>query len=117
MTLLETGRKLAILQFPSMKFPLGFWMLLTIILLGLLSGADAASLISTFNAGWGYAAGEFALILIPAFILAGCVDRLKGASSPIYSIMLSPVLGANMICPDTAHVSLASMAKRSQLKV
>ena len=99
------------------KWPLAFWMFLIIVLLGLWSGADAKSLISTFNSGWGYAAGEFALILIPAFILAGCVERLRGTSSPLYSILLSPVLGANMICPDTAHVSLSSMAKGSQLKV
>lgn len=99
------------------KWPLAFWMFLVIVLLGLWSASDAKSLISTFNAGWGYAAGEFAMILIPAFILAGCVDRLRGTSSPLYSVLLSPVLGANMICPDTAYASLSSMAKLSQLKV
>ena len=99
------------------RWPLAFWMLLVVVTLGLWNGFNAKTLISTFNAGWGYAAGEFALILIPAFILAGCVDRLKGTSSPLYSILLSPILGANMICPDTAHVSLSSMARKSQLKV
>ncbi|HCA92882.1 MAG TPA: hypothetical protein DEP10_13100 [Alphaproteobacteria bacterium] len=117
MILSGTGRIFALLRSPRLELPFAFWMLLSIILLGLVNGSDAKSLISTFNSGWGYAAGEFALILIPAFILAGCVDRLKGTSSPLYSVLLSPVLGANMICPDTAHVSLSSMAKRSQLKV
>lgn len=98
-------------------FPLAFWMLLAAILLALWNDSDAKTLISTFNSGWGYAAGEFALILIPAFVLAECVNRLKGSSPPLISVLLSPMLGANMICPDTAHASLSPMAKRAQLKV
>lgn len=99
------------------SLPLVLWMLLVTIFLGIAQGQDAKSLISTFNYGWGYAAGEFALILIPAFILAGCIARTQARFSPLSVVAMSPILGANMICPDTAHAALSPMGSKSQLKI
>ncbi len=66
------------------KWPLVVWIVLVTVGLGMAGGLDAQSVISTFNAGFGRALGEFALILLPSFTLAACLSRYEtGAASGI----------------------------------
>lgn len=89
--------------------PILIWMIVITLLIGLGAGFTAKEIIATYNTGWGYAAGEFALILLPSFIIAAAFDRQAIAAPPCLSVGLAPVAGAGMICPDTAYASLSPM--------
>ncbi len=52
------------------NWPLVVWMIFAALFLGLSRGLDAPELVRVFNAGWGRALGEFALVLLPSFVLA-----------------------------------------------
>lgn len=57
-------------------------MILISLLLGMLANQSPAEVVRIFNAGWGYAVGEFALVLIPSFTLAAVSPLLIiGAAS------------------------------------
>ena len=88
--------------------PLVVWLILLTLALGLLSGDGARSVIAGFNAGWGAAVGEFALILLPAFTLAAAIERLSIRAPPAAATGLAPFAGAAMVCPDTAFAALSS---------
>ncbi len=97
--------------------PLVIWMVLLTLLLGLASGLGAAEMISTFNTGFGWALGEFALILLPSFTMAAALSCRNVASEAAgrSAALASPVAGAAMICPDTAYAALAPAAGRYKL--
>ena len=97
--------------------PLVIWMLFIAILIGIFSGLSSTEIIRKFNQGWGVAVGEFALILIPSFTLAAVIDKLRINGSKPITVSLSPVLGAAMICPDTAYASLSPMLKQARLSI
>ena len=97
--------------------PILIWMILITLAIGILAGFDSRQIISTFNSGWGYAAGEFALILLPSFILAAAVGQRKAVIPESVSVGLSPVVGAGMICPDTAYAALSPMVRRMRLSL
>lgn len=98
-------------------WPILIWMILITLLIGILSGFGSAQIISTFNSGWGYAAGEFALILLPSFIIAAAIERQKVEVPQTISVSLAPVIGAGMICPDTAYAALSPMVRRKKLSL
>lgn len=97
--------------------PIVAWIVLITLALGLLGGMGADALIGTFNVGFGRALGEFALILLPSFVLAACLSRAQVASAGAGRVaaLASPVAGAGMVCPDTAYAALAPAAGRHKL--
>lgn len=92
--------------------PLVIWMVFLALLLGLGSKMDAEQVVMAFNAGFGRALGEFALILLPSFTLAAALSRRNIASNTAGRTvaMVAPVAGAGMICPDTAYAALSPAA-------
>ncbi|MEO0682280.1 MAG: permease [Pseudomonadota bacterium] len=87
--------------------------------LGLAGGLGADELVGTFNAGFGRALGEFALILLPSFVLAACLSRagVATAGAGRAAAFAAPAAGAGMICPDTAYAALSPAAGRRKLDV
>ncbi|PWJ10679.1 permease [Jannaschia seohaensis] len=99
--------------------PLVIWMVSLALTLGLVGGSSAEQVISGFNAGFGRALGEFALILLPSFTLAAALSRQNIASDTAgrATALASPIAGAGMICPDTAYAALSSAAGRYKLSM
>ncbi|MEL7446738.1 MAG: permease, partial [Pseudomonadota bacterium] len=92
--------------------PLVIWMVVLFLIISLASGKGADEVIGQFNAGFGRALGEFALILLPSFTLAAALSRQNIASNAAGRTvaLASPVAGAGMICPDTAYAALSPAA-------
>lgn len=99
--------------------PLVLWMVLLSLAMGLGGGLGADALITTFNAGFGRALGEFALILLPSFALAAALSRAEIATDGAGRAfaLAAPGAGAGMICPDTAYAALGPAAGRRKLDV
>lgn len=95
--------------------PLVVWLVLFTLLLGLFAGYDAKRLVGDFNAGYGAALGEFALILVASFVLASALEQQKIAMPSGVSVAISPFAAAGMVCPDTAYAALAPMCRRRKL--
>ena len=97
--------------------PLVIWMVLLTLALGLSAGMGAGEVVGEFNTGFGRALGEFALILLPSFILAAALSRQNIASNAAGRTvaLASPVAGAGMICPDTAYAALSPAAGRYKI--
>lgn len=114
--LVEAPRQRATLL-PDM--PMVIWLVLVTMVLGFAGGMEADAFISTYNTGFGAALGEFALILLPSFILAAALSRGDIASIGAERVATfgAPVAGAGMICPDTAYAALAPAAGRRKLDV
>lgn len=98
-------------------WPLVIWLIAITLVLALASGQGAPQIIHTFNAGWGRALGEFALILLPSFTIAAAIARQAPRLSGRWATLAAPFAGAGMICPDTAYAALAPAAGRSRLNV
>jgi len=107
----------ALRRVPNM--PLVAWMVLLTLVLGMADGQRPETLIGTFNTGFGRALGEFALILLPSFVLAAALSRSGVVSEGTGRAfaLASPMAGAGMICPDTAYAALAPGAERHKLDV
>ena len=97
--------------------PTLIWMILITLTIGILAGFTSEQIISTFNSGWGNAAGEFALILLPSFILAEAINRQKVDIPEWVSVGLAPIVGAGMICPDTAYAALSPMVRKRRISL
>lgn len=95
--------------------PLVIWMILVTLLLGLLAGKDAAGLIADFNRGYGALIGDFALILIPSFVLAAAIEQRRIAITSAVSVGIAPFAAAGMVCPDTAYAALSPMCRSRKL--
>ncbi len=99
--------------------PLVIWMVLATLTIALAGGMAPGVAVTTFNDGFGYAIGEFALILLPSFTIAAALSRAgampEGAGR--FAVMVSPVAGAGMICPDTAYAALSPAAAKRKLEV
>ncbi|PAU75540.1 GntT/GntP/DsdX family permease [Halomonas salipaludis] len=95
--------------------PLVIWMILVTLLCGVLAGYDASALISGFNQGYGASIGEFALILIPSFVLAAAIEQQRIDMSPRVSVGMAPFSAAGMVCPDTAYAALSPMCLQRKL--
>lgn len=97
--------------------PLSVWLLGLALWLGLSSGQGAHGFVSTFNAGFGRALGEFALILLPSFVLAAAMERHSVRTTGRLPLLVAPWAGAGMVCPDTAYAALSPIAGRQKLAV
>ncbi len=95
--------------------PLVIWMILITLFFGVLAGYDANGLISEFNQGYGASIGEFALILIPSFVLAAAIEQQRIDMSPRVSVGIAPFAAAGMVCPDTAYAALSPMCQQRKL--
>jgi gluconate:H+ symporter, GntP family len=95
--------------------PLVIWIILITLLLGLLAGKDATALIGAFNAGYGASIGDFALILIPSFVLAAAIEQRRIVMSSAVSVGIAPFAAAAMVCPDTAYAALSPMCRTRKL--
>ncbi len=99
--------------FPDM--PLVVWMMIITVLIGITSGMGSKELVSVYNSGWGHAIGEFALILLPSFVLAAALEKQRIEMSPQVSVGLAPLAGAGMVCPDTAYAAISPMVRKHKL--
>ncbi len=99
------------------NLPQSLWLILLALGLGLGHGLGATALIKTFGSGFGKSLGDFALILIPSFVLAACFSRQSLGGAPNLAVALAPVTAAGMVCPDTAYAALSSVAKHRKLSV
>lgn len=98
-------------------WPLAIWMVAITLVLGLAGGLGAPDLVRAFNAGFGRALGEFALILLPSFALAAALSRQQAGAPEGVVTLAAPFAGAGMICPDTAYAALSPVAGRRGLDV
>lgn len=94
-----------------LSVPLPLVMLLGALAIGIGSGLSGRPLLHALDAGFGAALAEYALILIPAFILAGSLSRsgLQTGSGRTV-VLLAPLAGAGMACPDTAYAALSPVS-------
>lgn len=90
----------------SATIPLPVAMLLGAVLLALASAGPGA-VFETLNKGFGNNLGYFAIVILSAFFIAGWMAERGSASLGKFGLALSPLLGAGMVCPDTAYASLA----------
>ncbi|MGI9489281.1 MAG: hypothetical protein ACR2RF_26015 [Geminicoccaceae bacterium] len=100
---------------PNVPLPMGMVLIALAIWIGV--GTESKDIIAAFNASWGAAIGEFALILIPSFVLAAAMDNQRVEGPPIFSLGLSPIAAAGMVCPDTAYAALSPLSKRRRLSM
>jgi GntP family gluconate:H+ symporter len=98
-----------------LPLPLSVSLLLGAVALALAAGFPQAEVVARVNAGFGRALGDFALLLLPAFVIAGALAKrgLGGASG--FAVGVSPLIGAGMVCPDTAYATLSPLAGRRRL--
>jgi GntP family gluconate:H+ symporter len=99
------------------SLPLVIWMIAITLLIGLFADFSAKEIISIYNQGWGYAAGEFALILLPSFLISAALERQSFVMPSVIPIAVSPVISAGMICPDTAYAALTPMVLRKKISL
>ena len=99
------------------SWPLVIWMIAAALALALAGGLGAPEMIRVFNAGWGRALGEFALILLPSFTLAAALARHTVGAASGLAVAVSPFAGAGMVCPDTAYAALSPVAGHRRLSV
>ena len=116
MTDISTTQSRSLFSYPP-DLPLVIWMVLITVGLGLASGMSAQTLIGTFNTGFGLALGEFALILLPSFVLAAAMSHHQTTEVKGLATTISPIAGAGMICPDTAYAALSPIAGHQKLDV
>ena len=100
------------------KVPVAILMLLFSILLGVIHGFNAKELVATLNSGFGAALGEYALILLPSFVIAHAVSKSSVSGLPNWvAPVIAPFAGAAMVCPDTAYAALAPITEERKLSV
>ena len=97
--------------------PLPVWMILITLTILLWQDSDPSVVIAAFNAGWGHALGEFALILLPSFVLSAALDRQQVEAPPLMTVGLAPFSAAGMVCSDTAYAALSPMSKQGRLEI
>ncbi|HJU70775.1 MAG TPA: hypothetical protein VJ603_02925 [Paucimonas sp.] len=102
---------------PAISLPQPVWLILLALAIGLSGGLTAPALIKTFGANYGRALGDFALILIPSFILAACLSRQALGGAPRIASTIAPVTAAVMVCPDTSYAALSAVAQGRKLSV
>ena len=114
-----TSASLPLRQWLSMPFPLSVWMLIGALALAIAAGYPHGKVVEIVNAGYGRALGDFALLLLPAFLIAGCLSKRAMTGASGFAAGVSPFVGAGMVCPDTAYATLSpiSGARRLQTAV
>ena len=98
--------------------PLPLVMLLAALALGIGGGLGGKPLLHALDAGFGASLAEYALILIPAFVMASSLSRAGAqAASGRAVTLLAPLAGAGMACPDTAYAALSPVAGARKLSM
>ncbi|MBS4098987.1 MAG: hypothetical protein KGZ83_19380 [Sulfuricella sp.] len=117
-----TGINVALAEAPPVRWsainlPQPVWLIVLALAIGLADGRSAPDLIKAFGAGYGRALGDFALILIPSFILAACLARQALGGAAGIAAAIAPATAAGMVCPDTSYAALAAVAQGRKLSV
>ena len=113
----ETSARSIWRVFPDM--PLTIWMVLSALTIAFAGGMTPEAAIGAFNDGFGRSVGEFALILLPSFVIAAAMSRAETmpANPGRIAALASPLAGAGMICPDTAYAALSPATSDRKLDV
>jgi gluconate:H+ symporter, GntP family len=101
----------------AVSIPLPLLLILAGLALAFAGGLTAADTVAAFNQGYGRALGEFALLLIPSFILAACLARAETGGTGRIAALAAPLAGAGMVCPDTAYAALSPLAGPHRLRL
>ncbi|MDP6564480.1 MAG: hypothetical protein QF578_06605 [Alphaproteobacteria bacterium] len=97
--------------------PLPILLVLLAVGIGLAAGLDAGQVQITFRTGFGRALGDFALILLPSFLIAANMSRRPLPAIGGWVRLISPFSAAGMICHVTAYAALAPIAGRNRLSM
>jgi GntP family gluconate:H+ symporter len=108
---------LTVRRFRLPDLPIAVWMLLGALVVAIAGGLEAPRILSVFNTGWGRSLGDFALILLPSFILASALSRHTATGAAAAATAMGPVAAAGMVCPDTAYAALAPIARGRRLQL
>lgn len=103
------GSRLARLV-PDLPFPVV--LLLASLVIGLASGMDDAGFLAVFNQGYAKNMGYFAVLLFCSFFLAAAISTGDPLGLGRLGLVLSPLTGAGMVCPDTSYATLSPIAGR-----
>ena len=115
MSLVKSGSLKASL--PRLDLPLPILLVLLAVGLGLAGNLDAGQVLETFRAGFGRALGDFALILLPSFLIAANMSRRPLPTIGGWVRLISPFSAAGMICHVTAYAALAPIAGKHRLSM
>lgn len=102
------GWRTALSFLKAIPFPLV--LISATVILGLASGMDDGRLTAAVNRGFGLNLGYFALILSASFLLAESISVGQGFSLGAFGPIVAPVVGAGMVCCDTAYATLSPLA-------
>lgn len=108
---------LSVRRFRIPDLPIAVWMLIAAVVIAIAGGLEAPRILSVFNTGWGSSLGNFALILLPSFILAAALSRRTAAGAAASAAAMGPVAAAGMVCPDTAYAALAPISRGRKLQL
>lgn len=101
----------------AFNLPQPVWLILMALAIGLSTGLDGVHVVRAFSSGFGRILGDFALVLLPSFVLAACMARQRLDGADRIAAAIAPLTAAGMVCPDTAYATLASVAERRKLSV
>lgn len=90
--------------------PIAVWLLLGALATALASGLEASRFLAAFNEGWGRSLGDFAVVLLPSFMLATALAGRAPAAAGTSAIAVGPIAAAGMVCPDTGYAALSPIA-------
>ncbi len=102
---------------PRVDLPLPIILILLTVGLGLGGGLGAEQVLLTFRAGFGRALGDFALILLPSFMIAANMTLRPLPTIGGWVRLISPFSAAGMICHVTAYAALAPIAGKHRLSM
>ena len=102
---------------PLINLPQPIWLIILALFVGAVGGLSGQELIKVFGSGYGRALGDFALILIPSFILAACLADQTIGGAPRIASAIAPLTAAGMVCPDTSYAALAAISQERKLSV
>jgi len=115
MSLAKSG--LAKAALPRLDLPLPIILILLTVVLGLAGGIKADQVLLTFRTGFGRALGDFALILLPSFMIAANMTLRPLPTIGGWVRLISPFSAAGMICHVTAYAALAPIAGKHRLSM
>lgn len=101
----------------GLSLPQPVWLILLALVIGMATGLDGVAVVKAFSTGFGRILGDFALVLLPSFVLAACMARRRMDGADRVAAAIAPMTAAGMICPDTSYAALASVAERRKLSV
>lgn len=94
----------------SLPFPI--FMIVLTVALGLIGGLGNSEIVSVLITGYGNNLGYFCIVLLSAFYLAAWLSHGQDLYLGKAGVVMSPLMGAGMVCPDTAYAALSPLAGR-----